>query len=102
MMWCLQQLCNKTFNGNLEVIMDSLFLIVVLVLLIVFFGALIKRFVFHATKITDNLMESAVDSSAVLRISAAAYKNEALKEASRKLGDETLNEAELIKKLRGE
>jgi putative effector of murein hydrolase len=82
--------------------MDSLFAIVVLVLVVIFFGALLKRFVHHSTKIVDNLMESAVTTTAVIKISAAAYKREALLEASRKLGDETLDEEALLRKLRGE
>ena len=81
--------------------MDSLFLIVLLVLVIIFFGALLKRIAFHATKITDNLMESAVDSTSVIRVSAAAYKHDALIEASRRLGDESLDEEQLLAKLRG-
>lgn len=82
--------------------MDSLVSIIVLVLAVIFFGSLIKRTVFHSTKIVDNLLESAVDSTAVVRISAASYKNAALQEASRKLGDEPLSEEELLRKLRGE
>lgn len=82
--------------------MDSLVSIIVLVLIVVFFGSLLKRFVHHSTKVMDNLLEAAVDSTAVLRISAASYKNEALKVASAKLGDELLNEEELLRKLRGE
>jgi hypothetical protein len=82
--------------------MDSLVCIIVLVLAVIFFGSLVKRVVLHTTKVVDNLLESAVDSSSVVRISAAMYKAEALKEASTKLGDELLDEKELLRRLRGE
>ena len=82
--------------------MDSLVSVVILVLVVIFFGSLLKRVVFHTTKVSDNLLEAATDSTAIIRVNAALYKYNALKEASAKLGDELLNEEELLRRLRGE
>ena len=82
--------------------MDSLVSIVIIIVLIIFFGALLKRCIHQVTRIADSLLEAAVATTAVIRINATLYKNQALLEASKKLGDEPINEEELLRKLRGE